>query len=108
MQDLFEFLRHKDMFAEYILPRIIHPRSDWDNHSDNDEGPVSSLEACRVICEKDTKCLQYAFNLEGRCVTTSRPNLGESSRGMESGWMYNRMQDFHDKADSCGNEEWIV
>jgi len=102
-------LRHRDVYAQFILPRTREPKLDWDNHADQDRGPASSLDECRVVCEDDVSCLQYSLDYRNsRCLTTSRPNLGEASSGVQSGWLLERMQDFHDKAQSCGRDEWIT
>ncbi|KAH9836417.1 glycosyltransferase family 31 protein [Teratosphaeria destructans] len=120
VQDLWEFeqawmqgsasavLRHKDIFAQYILPRVAEPRENWDNHCDKDEGPVSCLDECEALCEKDKSCLQFALDPDGRCYTTARPNLGEAHRGWDAGWMYNRMQAFYEDASPCGDEGWLT
>jgi hypothetical protein len=101
-------IRHKDVFAEYILPQTAEPRLNWDNHADEDRGVVSSMDACRGICEQDTSCLQYVYDQKGNCLITGRPNLGEVATGMQSGWIQQRMQHFYDGATSCEGEEWIV
>lgn len=100
-------MRHRDVFAEYILPQTQDSRSDWYNHADEYRGLVSSLDECRSICEKAI-CLQYAVDQKGSCLVTARPNLGEASPGMQSGWMQERMRLFHDTAPSCEDEGWIV
>lgn len=53
------FLRHRDMFNLYVLPRMASPslQMDWDNHSNDDQGPTASLESCREICQADNSCL---------------------------------------------------
>ncbi|KAG9950961.1 carboxylesterase family protein-like protein, partial [Aureobasidium melanogenum] len=42
------FLRHKDIFKQYILPRMSADLSDWDNESDGEEATVGSFDECRV------------------------------------------------------------
>lgn len=101
-------IRHKDVFAEYIHPQIIEPKSDWDNHADEDRGMVSSLEACRDICEQEASCLQYARRSEGNCLITNQPNLGEAAPDIQSGWIHERTRAFFDNAGPCEGEEWIV
>lgn len=104
------FLRHRDVFAEYILPQTTHDRSDWDNRSDKEfasSSPSSSPEDCNMLCEKDDSCLQWAFSAEGKCLSTSKPNLGESSNGTVSGWIPRRMQQFNDDGPVCGDVQWI-
>jgi hypothetical protein len=102
-------LRHQDIYAQYILPRTLDAKHDWDNHADQDRGSVSSFDDCRVICEADVSCLQYSFDhRNGKCLTTSRPNLGDFSSGIQSGWLSERMLESHDKAQVCGREQWIT
>jgi hypothetical protein len=102
-------LRHQDVYAQYILPRTLDAKHDWDNHADQDRGSVSSFDDCRVICEADVSCLQYSFDhRNGKCLTTSRPNLGDFSSGIQSGWLSERMLESHDKAQVCGREQWIT
>lgn len=100
-------LRHRDIYAKFILPRILDPRQDWNNLADNDRGSVSSLDECRATCQNDISCVQYSLGGNGRCLTTSDPKLGETSLGVRSGWLFERMQEFYDKAKPCGKEEWI-
>lgn len=104
------FLRHRDVFAEYIMPRTTTTRSDWDNHADNDRGPVESPEACQKVCEDDSSCLQWVLDSEAnrRCLTTSRPNMGEPAQGKTSGWVTERMQAFYDAEDPCTDDGWIL
>ena len=106
--DASKYLRHKDVYREYILPRVQQSRWDWDNHCDVDQGPVHSLNKCRAICEAIDACVQYQLDIELRCRTTSMPNMGEWSRGVDSGWIYERMQKFYDEQKSCHGEEWIT
>jgi hypothetical protein len=102
-------LRHRDVYAQYILPRTLDSRSDWDNRADQDRGSVSSFDDCRLTCEDDVACLQFSFDhRNGKCLTTSRPNLGDVSSGIQSGWVSERMLEFLDKAQVCGREQWIT
>jgi hypothetical protein len=101
-------IRQKDVFAEYILPHTAEPRSDWDNHSDKDRDMVDSVEACRDICEWEPSCLQYTYNSNGNCKVAEQPKLGEASTVMQAGWIQERMQFYHDKAEPCEDEGWIV
>lgn len=75
-------LRHHDIYAGYILPRILTPKSDWDNYSGDDKGTVSSLEDCRELCNNELSCVQYSLNYDSsRCSTSSQPKYGEASLG---------------------------
>ncbi|KAF7185252.1 hypothetical protein HII31_13527 [Pseudocercospora fuligena] len=101
--DYSKILHHKDVYREYVLPRIGEPRRDWDNHADQDHGPVDDLETCRAICVKHEDCLQYMLNQDGRCMIGQKPNLGEKMKGIESGWMSDRMRKFYDNQNPCRN-----
>jgi hypothetical protein len=86
---------------------MISPRSNWENHSDDDRGLTESLESCRAIYEADVSCLQYLTTAENRCLTTSRPNVGKSSAKTTSGWILERVQQFYDAAEECQGVDWI-
>jgi hypothetical protein len=83
------------------------PRIDWDNHSNDDRGFTESLESCRVTCEADANCLQYLLNAESKCMTTSRPNVGQSATNTTSDWILDRVKKFYDEAGECQGVEWI-
>jgi hypothetical protein len=34
--------------------------------------------------------------------------MGEWSRGVDSGWIYERMQRFYNEQERCRGEEWIT
>ncbi|KAI4723550.1 hypothetical protein E4T48_00029 [Aureobasidium sp. EXF-10727] len=102
-----DYLRHRDVFRYYALPQMTTPRIDWDNHSNDDRGPSESLESCRGLCEADQSCVQYLLNAESRCLTTSRPNVGQSATNFSSGWISERVQKFYDVAEDCRGVEWI-
>ncbi|KAG9761559.1 glycosyltransferase family 31 protein, partial [Aureobasidium melanogenum] len=101
------YLRHRDVYRLYALPRMTSPRLDWDNHSSDDQGLTDSLESCRVICEADERCIQYLLNAENRCLTTSRPNVGQAASNVSSGWILERAQKFYDEAEECHEVDWI-
>ena len=110
-----KILWHKDMYAQYVLPRIKKSGSateNWDNHADIDQGPVHSLEACRSICEDlgEKECVQFSVSVDLRCLTTAKPNLGEWRRGVDSGWIYERMERVWSGAKWCGIGKggWIM
>jgi hypothetical protein len=60
-----------------------------------------------MLCEKDSSCLQWALSAEGKCLSTSKPNLGEPSNGTVSGWISGRMRAFYDDGPVCGDVKWI-
>lgn len=102
-----EFLRHKDVYSEFILTRTSKAKRNWDNHSDEAKGLTASLEKCRAICEDDKSCLQFSHREDGICMTTSRPKLGQASLGVQSGWLNERMSDFYAEAADCEGDGWI-
>lgn len=83
------------------------PRLNWDNRSNNDRGFTESLERCRVLCETDEHCIQYLLDTESRCLTTSRPSLGQAASNVSSGWILERAQKFYDDAEECHGVDWI-
>jgi hypothetical protein len=102
-------IRHREVFKEYVLPRTVEARRDWDNHSGYDRGLVDSLEHCRGVCRADEKCVQFMLDSSGRCFTTERPSLGKaSSSGSVSGWVQERMVRYYEEAEECGDEGWIL
>ncbi|TIA29925.1 hypothetical protein D6C78_09925 [Aureobasidium pullulans] len=105
--DTTSFLRHRDVYKLYALPRMTAPRVDWDNHSKDDRGLTESLEGCRALCETDNACLQYTLNAESRCLTTARPNVGQAASNITSGWILERAQKFYDEAEECQDVNWI-
>jgi hypothetical protein len=95
------------VFEQYILPRTATPRENWDNHSNEDQGPVDSLAACRDICMSLSNCVQYSLGVTMRCSTGSTPNLGDASRGTDSGWIHDRMKYFGSNMENCaGKTGW--
>lgn len=106
-QDDTGFFRHKDFFAQYIIPRMLTPKTDWDNKSKGEERTVESFEECRKICESKPECKQYALHKEGVCKTSPAPMLGsQSAEGVRSGWLVDRMWDLHDNMPACTTESW--
>lgn len=99
-------MRHRDVFRLYALPRMESPRTNWDNHCKDDRGPAESLGDCRAICEADESCLQYQVNGESRCLTTSRPNMGQFATNITSDWILERVQKFYDQGGECQGVTW--
>ncbi|CAK1354717.1 hypothetical protein CB0940_01467 [Cercospora beticola] len=102
-------LHHHDMYSMYLLPRIQKPRINWDNQCKDDKGPVADLEECRSICQQSRTCLQYSLSIDSRCLVSERPQLGEMAKGVESGWIADRMEQFAKEQEPCphGEEAWI-
>ena len=108
MQKNESFLRHKDVFDQYILPRMSAPRGDWDDESDNDEGNVDSVEACRAKCEATADCKQFAIHDDGGCKTRVDPRLGKPVAGVKSEWLRDRTLQFVRDMAPCGDEGWMM
>ena len=98
------------MYAMYLLPRTFGMRKNWDNGAADDYGPVEDLEACRDICQVIDVCIQYSLSIDSRCTLSKKPQLGEMVKGVESGWIPERMKQFLDDQPPCrnGGEDWIV
>jgi len=94
--------RHRDIFEQYVLPRIHQSRAAWNNHADLSRlGGAESRHECEAICEQDSSCLQYAFHADGSCKTTSKVIYGEPADGIESGWMIQRIKESIDTSKGC-------
>ncbi|KAI2642234.1 hypothetical protein GGS21DRAFT_295517 [Xylaria nigripes] len=104
-------LRHKDVFFHYVLPQLATERSDWDNHSDNEQSTTGSFKACKTACEDDPSCMQ--FSLSGRtCMTSTALKLGRrvpAAEQVRSGWMLDRLDDYVARLESsCYGQDWIL
>lgn len=82
--------------------------AEWDNESDDDEGKVDSMDACRAKCEARPACRQYSFSNSGRCNTRVDPRLGKSLTGVRSGWLQERMSQFKQDMAPCDGEGWMT
>lgn len=104
-------LRHKDVFYNYVLPRLTTERDDWDNHSDKEDTTAASFGACRNACESQPTCMQ--FSVSGyTCKTSTALRLGRKASAAEqvkSGWMVNRIDAFIERMESeCKGRDWIL
>ncbi|KAI0401173.1 hypothetical protein F4802DRAFT_619099 [Xylaria palmicola] len=104
-------LRHKDVFYNYVLPKLAAERDDWDNHSDKDETTASSFGACRNACKRDPACMQ--FSVSGyTCKTSTALRLGRRASAAEqvkSGWMVDRFDPFIERLESeCDGRDWVL
>ncbi|CAD0083778.1 unnamed protein product [Aureobasidium vineae] len=102
------FLLHKDIFSQYILPRMSTVLLDWDNESDGDEGNVGSFEECRSKCEAASDCKQFSYSEDGHCKTRVDPRLGKATPHMKSGWFPDRIKRFEQVMAPCGDESWML
>ncbi|KAM0715296.1 hypothetical protein Q7P37_008794 [Cladosporium fusiforme] len=102
-------LTHGDVFKEHVMPQMMEGKAEWDNLSDEDEGEVSDMDACRAKCEAQLTCKQYSFVRKTKqCKTRVDPRLGKQSNGTESGWLKDRVLDFARNMPACGQEGWQV
>ncbi|KAI0865527.1 hypothetical protein F4860DRAFT_510066 [Xylaria cubensis] len=104
-------IRHKDVFFNYVLPRITDEHDDWDNHSDKEEETASSFAACRNACKSNPACMQ--FSVSGyTCKTSTALRLGRKASAAEqvrSGWMVDRIDAFIERMESgCNNRDWVL
>ena len=130
-----QVLRHKDMFENYVMPRIATELEDWDNYSNEreysetpfqlaedtpEEKPLSteaegisykSVANCRALCESQSDCVQYNYS-PGNCRVSSTIKLGQQtetkSAGMRSGWLIDRVVSFARNMEPCETEDWIL
>jgi hypothetical protein len=128
-------LLHRDVFKEYILPKLSAKINDWDNLSMDVEPENSGpFDMCRLICESKSDCLQFSY-AAGKCSTSTQVTLGESAKtrcveystaaskcirwqeggqfagSIQSGWMMDRLERYVLDMDStCGGAEgmWVV
>lgn len=113
-------LLYKDVFREFILPKLGAEIEDWDNLSQETEpleDPIEteSVEQCLEVCTAKPDCLQYSY-LEGDCFIATRVRHGQDPKAGEeairSGWMVDRVTRFADEMDSTcpggPKDKWVV
>jgi hypothetical protein len=129
-------LLHRDLFKEYILPKLAPRTEDWDNLSmDTEPGDAGPFERCQTVCEGKPACLQFSYTA-GKCSTSSEVILGNEAEtrcleysaaasrclrwddgaqfagSIQSGWMMERVSDYVKDMDSLCHEEannmWVV
>ncbi|KAK5164342.1 uncharacterized protein LTR77_010038 [Saxophila tyrrhenica] len=102
------FLRHSDMFKQYIIPRMRTPKMDWDNASDQNEVEIETFEDCRTKCHSDGSCLQYSYRPESKiCKMSYSPKLGMEGEGVRSGWILERMWSLAENMPACKDEGFL-
>lgn len=108
-QEAAPILRHKDVFAQYTLPRIRAPKADWDNECEDDQGTWDNGESCEYKCNSMPECLQFSYNPSTQiCKTSTVPRMGQARVGTRSGWFLPRIEKFAADIQPCGNEGWIT
>ena len=129
-------LLHRDMFKEYILPKLVPRIENWDNLCmDPTPNVQDSREKCHRACETDGSCLQYSY-AGGRCSKSSAVRYGNQANsqcleysvaaskcvrwqdeiygggGIQSGWMVERLARYVEDMDrECHGEvhdAWVI
>lgn len=97
-------LLHGDLFREFISPEITAQpiRPNWNNMASEEQPFAHNFEDCRLICETQNTCVQFAFR-EGKCFTSLNPRLGHAvpSGDATSGWITTRIRDLTEKKGLC-------
>lgn len=118
-------LRHRDVFMDFVRPKISSFITAWDNMADaeiynaydhvgsKDElehNAWKSFEHCRALCEERKSCIQFSFDT-GSCAISTRFTLGYARLGerIRSGWMLDRVDGlFSSLDDKCGVRDWFA
>ncbi|GLA50750.1 hypothetical protein AnigIFM63604_007065 [Aspergillus niger] len=101
-------LLYRDVFLKLVRPELRDVRTEWDNLVDGDPVAVSSFAACRGVCTREAKCLQYAYNAtEGACRTSTVLALGHARPGLSAGWMTERIDAMAESLGECREISWI-
>jgi len=103
-------LTHGDVFKEYVMPQMMDGNNaDWDNLSDEAAVETGSVDECRIVCEIKPDCKQYSFvQAILQCKIRVDPRLGKPNRGIQSGWLADRVLKFAHDMPACGDEGWQV
>lgn len=80
MRKTSEPMLHRDVFKEYILPKLAARIEDWDNISIDAE-PKEAMDSgqCYDLCEAQPACLQFSYTA-GKCATSSEIRYGYAAR----------------------------
>jgi hypothetical protein len=74
-----EVMLHRDVFTEFVAPKLKARLDYWDNLSMKAEpGNMTSLDECRDACEARETCLQYRYATE-KCFTSDEIRWGEDA-----------------------------
>ncbi|PKS13162.1 hypothetical protein jhhlp_000505 [Lomentospora prolificans] len=128
----------RDMYLEYFLPKADDQREDWNNISedfiyltraptDDEKGRMvpddkqskferlapTSLENCKLACEKKSECFQYAYWGDGKCALSKSFKIGyptnheeDPARRQTAGWLIDRIKTWVAKQGGCSNPTW--
>ncbi|KAF2854179.1 glycosyltransferase family 31 protein [Plenodomus tracheiphilus IPT5] len=113
-------LLYKDVFREFVMPKLAKEVEGWDNLSKETEpveDPVEtrSVEECLAVCKAEPGCLQYSYG-SGNCSIATRARHGqdpkEGEESIRSGWMMDRIVQYADEKDSTcpggPDDMWVV
>lgn len=117
-------LLHRDVFVEFIVPKLASRVNNWDNLcTDSQPRDQESLEKCRMVCEAHSMCMQYSYT-DGKCSISSEVKYGipastscleysasaskcirwqekyQGSLGVQSGWVLERIPKYGQDMDS--------
>lgn len=104
-------LHHQEVFKSHILPNLATERSNWTNISPDllsytNRHGLNTTD-CRALCDQQPDCVQYALGPIG-CSLSSSLKLGHTTPGVESGWMFDRIEEWSQKLSNCeGRDGWI-
>lgn len=61
---------------------------------------IDTYEDCQALCASVPACLQFSWR-DNRCFTNNTPRLGQSSKGVKSGWIMRRVDAQLAAAPTC-------
>jgi hypothetical protein len=109
--DIDIFIKHADVFNDYVMPRIRLPQEDWDNQGKTVEKDAQTWDACEDACVADDRCMQFSFNATANeCKTLDSVRLGEAAgwrSGIKSDWLFDRIEKWRNEQPPCDGE-WFL
>lgn len=108
--DYSSVLHHREVFKEYVMPKLVSERTDWTNSPETYHPGTedATIEECRARCAANAWCMQYALGPAG-CFTGTEPRIGHKQEGFRSVWMTQRLQIWMENLDKCsGKDGWTV
>ncbi|KAF2638371.1 hypothetical protein P280DRAFT_404905 [Massarina eburnea CBS 473.64] len=118
-------LRHRDIFKDYVYPKIGASVANWDNMSADKEynahdhssskdpfesNAWKSFQHCHAMCESKKDCVQFAYD-SGSCSISNAFRLGyaKPTERVQSGWMTDRVDDLFLRMEGkCGITDWFA
>ncbi|PIB01431.1 hypothetical protein CB0940_01793 [Cercospora beticola] len=104
-----QILHHRDLYKTYVRPQLESEKQDWNNFPETTLTEMTFHE-CREHCERDSTCIQYAVDAEGRCAIGTQFRLGQAQTGVHSGWIVERVDMWAANLDDycSGKNSWTV